>query len=39
VKAKFEANFGTGFKEADEEVEELITVPSLEGKMFVVTSR
>jgi len=39
TKAKLEANFGTGFKEADEEVEELITVPTLEGKMFVVTSR
>jgi hypothetical protein len=39
VKAKLEANFGTGFKEAAEEVEELITVTALESKMFVVTSR
>jgi hypothetical protein len=39
VKAKLEANFGTGFKEADEEVEEVITSTALEGKMVVVTSR
>jgi hypothetical protein len=39
VKAKLEANFGTGFKEAAEEVEELITVTALAGKMFVVTSQ
>jgi hypothetical protein len=39
VKAKFEANFGNGFKEAAEEIAELVTVTALEGKMFVVTSR
>jgi hypothetical protein len=39
TKAKLEANFGSGFKEADEEVEELITVTALKGAMFVVTSR
>ena len=39
VKAKLEANFGTGFKEAAEEVEGGVTVTALEGKMFVVTSR
>jgi hypothetical protein len=41
VKAKLEANFGTGFKEAAEEVEEAngVTVTALEGKMFTVTSR
>ena len=39
VKAKLEANFGTGFKEAAEEIEGPVTVTALEGKMFVVTSR
>jgi hypothetical protein len=39
VKAKLEANFGTGFKEAAEEVEGPVTVTALEGKMFVVTAR
>jgi hypothetical protein len=39
VKAKLEANFGTGFKEAALEVEELVTITAREGKMFVVTSR
>jgi len=37
VKAKLEANFGTGFKEADEEIGELVTVTALEGKMFLIT--
>jgi len=39
TKAKLEVNFGSGFKEAEEEVEEAITVTALEGKMFTVTSR
>ena len=39
VKAKLEANFGIGFKEAAEEIEGGVTVTALEGKMFVVTSR
>ena len=39
VKAKLEANFGTGFKEAAEEISELVTVTALESNMFVVTSR
>jgi hypothetical protein len=39
VKAKLEANFGTGFKESAEEVEGEVKVTALEGKMFVVTSR
>jgi len=39
TKAKLEANFGSGFKESDEEVEEVVTVTALEGKMFTVTSR
>jgi hypothetical protein len=39
TKAKLEANFGTGFKEAVEEVEEAYTLPLLQSKMFVVTSR
>jgi hypothetical protein len=39
VKAKLEANFGSGFKEAFWEYAEPVTVPTLECKMFVVTSR
>jgi hypothetical protein len=39
IKAKLEANFGTGFKEADEEVEEPVTVTAQEGKMFVITGQ
>jgi len=39
TKVKLEANFGSGFKEADEEVEETVTVTALDGKMFTVTSR
>jgi hypothetical protein len=39
VKAKLEANFGTGFKEAAEEVNGAVTVTALEGKMFVITGR
>ena len=39
VKAKLEANFGTGFKEAAEEVTEEVTTHALEGKMFTVTGR
>jgi hypothetical protein len=39
TKAKLEANFGSGFKESDEEVEETVTVTALEGEMFLVTSR
>jgi hypothetical protein len=39
TKAKLEANFGTGFKESNEEVEEVVTVTALKGAMFVVTSR
>jgi hypothetical protein len=39
IRAKLEANFGTGFKEAAEEVEGGVTATALEGKMFVVTSR
>jgi hypothetical protein len=39
TKAKLEANFGSGFKEAAEEIEETITVTALKGAMFMVTSR
>jgi hypothetical protein len=39
TKAKLEANFGSGFKEADEEVEETVTVTALQGAMFVITNR
>jgi hypothetical protein len=39
VKAKLEANFGSGFKESAEEVEGPVTVSGVGGKMFVVTSR
>jgi hypothetical protein len=38
-KAKLEANFGSGFKGAAEEVEEEVTVTALESKMFTVTGR
>jgi len=39
VKAKLEANFGSGFQEADENVGEKVTLKALEGKMFVITGR
>jgi hypothetical protein len=40
VKADLEENFGTGFKEGDEEVENTGSVfAAAEGKMFLVTSR
>jgi len=39
TKAKLEANFGAGFKESDEEVEETVMLTALEGKMFVITNR
>ena len=39
VKVKLEANFGTGFKEAAEEIEGGVTVTGVGGKMFMVTSR
>ena len=38
VKAKLESNFGTGYKESAEEVEEgAVTVKALSGKMFKIT--
>jgi hypothetical protein len=34
--AKLESNFGSGFKESAEEVEEPVTATALEGKMFTI---
>jgi hypothetical protein len=39
VKAKLEANFGTGFKSAAAEIAEQMTATVKESKMFVITSR
>jgi hypothetical protein len=39
VRAKLEANFGSGFKEAAEELEETLTSTASVGQMAVVTSR
>jgi hypothetical protein len=39
VRTKLEANFGSGFKESDEEIGETTTSTASEGKMFTVTSR
>jgi hypothetical protein len=39
VKAKFELNFGTGFKEAAVEVEGVIEGSAEEGKMVLITNR
>jgi hypothetical protein len=39
VKAKLEANFGSGFRQSAEEVEEEVVASSLGGKMFAINNQ